>query len=436
MSKIITLNGVSDEKILEEIFENDIIVFEDIQGSKILINWNGKEFIIKPKSINNEPINMIDMAMQNYYNGALDYLKKFDERIKSLMPRNWWFSFEYFPDLNPGNITYQRMPKNGLILTAINKNGKYNYTTDELVEFARLFDTESLPVIFEGRLSQTMKEGIKYFLNTSEEDLDYVFGEKSFAFFFYKILNPSSDNSFLMVDEFQENLEKIIIRTKDNNLSFEILNPLYKRISNENSTEFTDVYTLILLNFLTFAQSIDLEEIRLKGSKRDELYIYLICKLFNIYMADVKEDIINFNFVVPQFFDKEKFKINKELVPNKLTKEIISESSKLEYCFKVILGSFNKKKKKPIGVFTQNTVDLFNNYVDKIQMIIDNHLGKMREIQITKTGLMDFKQFFSIDYAVDGDEQVYPDVYDEIQKGEEKKKGKKSNYKNIDSKKI
>lgn len=428
MSKIITLNGISDEQILEDIFENEITIFEDIQGSKILVNWNGKNFIIKPKSINNEPINMIDMAMQNYYNGALNYFESFDDRIKSLMPRNWWFSFEYFPDLNPGNIIYQKMPKNGLILTAITKNGKYNYKTDELVEFSRLFNTETLPIIFEGKLSQTMKEGIKYFLSTSEEDLEYVFGEKSFAFFFYKILNPSSDNSFLMEDDFQQNLEKIVIKAKDKNLSFEILNPLYKRISNENSTEFTDVYTLILLNFLTFAQSVDLEEVKLKGSKRDELYIYLICKLFNIYMTDVKEDIINFNFVVPEFFDKEKFKINKELVPNKLTKEIISESSKLEYCFKVILGSFNKKKKKAIGVFTQSTVDLFNNFVDKIQTSIDNHMGKMREIQLTKTGLMDFSDFFSIDYSVDGDEQVYPDVYDEIQKGETKKKLKKGGF--------
>ena len=42
-------------------------------------------------------------------------------------------------------------------------------------------------------------EAIKYFINTGEDDLEYVFGEKSFAFFFYKILNPASDNSFLIV---------------------------------------------------------------------------------------------------------------------------------------------------------------------------------------------------------------------------------------------
>jgi spore coat polysaccharide biosynthesis predicted glycosyltransferase SpsG len=48
-----------------------------------------------------------------------------------------------------------------------------------------------------------------------------------------------------------------------------------------------------------------------------------------------------------------------ELIPNKLTKQIISENKKFEYIFKVILGSFNKKKKKPIGIFTDKTIQIF-----------------------------------------------------------------------------
>ena len=425
MGKILTLNGVESENILNDIFDNDIVVYEDIQGSKIWVNWNGKEFTIKPKSISNDSINMIDLAMQNYYNPAINYFNTFDIRIKGLMPKNWSFCFEYFPDETPANIQYEKLPKHGLVLTEINKGGKYGSQTDELQEYARLFDVDSLPIIFEGKLSDTMKEAIKYFINTSEKDLEYVFGEQSFAFFFYKILNPNSDSSFLMNDKFQDNLEKIVIRVKEKDVSFEILNPLYTRISSENSTEFTDVYTLILLNFLTFCQSVNLEDIKLKGERRDLLYIYLICKLFNIYVAEVKEDLEAFEFVIPQFFDKEKFKINRELIGNKLTREIIDESDKLEYIFKCIIGSLSKKRKKPIGVFTDNTVILFNNFVDRINTLLDNHLKKMREVQVTQAGLVDFGQFFEIQYDTDGAGEVYPDVYDEIEKSkEEKKKGK------------
>ena len=415
MSKLVTLNG-QDDKILDEIFNDDIIVYEDVQGSKIWVNWNGETFIIKPKSISNGQINLVDLAMQNYYNYAVKYFNTFDNRIRGLMPKNWWFCFEYFPDNQPANIEYNRVPKNGLVLASICKNGKYEYAIDELREYSRLFNVDYLPVIFEGRLSDSMKEAIKYFLNTSEKDLEYVFGEKSFSFFFYKILNPNVEGSFLMDDDFQKNLQKIVIRTKESNVTFEILNPLYQRISSENSTEFVEVYTLMLVNFLNFCQSINIDDVKIKGTRRDEAYIYLICKLFNTYVSDVKEDLVNFDFTIPEFFDKEKFKINKDLIPNKLTNEIISEDDKLEYTFKVILGSFNKKRKKPIGIFTENTIILFNSFVDKIDVLLDNFLNKLREIDLTRGGLLDFGDFFEIKYDQDADGQVYPDVYDTFEK--------------------
>ena len=427
MSKLITLNG-QDDKILDDIFSEDIVVYEDVQGSKIWVNWNGNSFVIKPKSISSEAINLIDLAMQNYYNPAINYFNTFDNRVKGLMPKNWWFCFEYFPDNQPANIEYNRVPKNGLVLASICKNGKYEYAIDELREYSRLFNVDCLPVIFEGKLSDQMREALKYFLNTSEKDLEYVFGEKSFSFFFYKILNPQSDGSFLMDEDFQKNLQKIVIRTSNNNVTFEILNPLYQRISSENSTEFVEVYTLILVNFLNFCQSINIDEVKIKGVRRDEAYIYLICKLFNIYVSDVKDDLLNFDFIIPEFFDKEKFKINKELIPNKMTNQIISESDKLEYIFKVILGSFNKKRKNPIGIFTENTLILFNSFVDRLDTILDTFLNKLKEIDLTRGGLLDFGDFFEIKYDQDGEGQVYPDVYDTFEKepSSEKKKGKLS----------
>ena len=136
------LNDISDINILDELLNSYLTIYEDIQGSKIWVNWNGKEFTIKPKSLNNEQINMIDLAMQNYYNPAINYFNTFDIRIKGLMPKNWSFCFEYFPDLTPANIEYQKLPKNGLVLTEINKSGKYGSNTDELQEYARLFNVD------------------------------------------------------------------------------------------------------------------------------------------------------------------------------------------------------------------------------------------------------------------------------------------------------
>ena len=426
MGKLINLNDSESQELLDQIFADEIIVFEDVQGSKIWVNWDGNRFAIKPKSLASEEINMIDLAMQNYYNPAVVYLNSLDHRVKSLLNKKWWFCFEYFPDEQPANIEYRRTPKNGLVLAAIFKKGKYTFEIDEMVEYSRLFDTEMLPVVFQGKLAERMIEAIKYFLNTSEEDLEYVFGEKSFAFFFYKILNPSSEGSFLMEDDFQKNLEKLIIRSKSKDVSFEILNPLYSRVSDSNRTDFVEIYTLILVNFMNFCQSIDLYDIKIKGERKDEAYIYLICKLFNFYVGELKQDLIDFDFVVPEFFDKDKFKINTELIENKMTKEYIAENPKLEYIFKVILGSFSKKRKKPIGIFTESTVKLFNLFVDDISNQIDTYLNKMHELELTRAGLLDFGDFFEIQYDTDAEGEVYPDVYTEFEKGaeESKKKGK------------
>jgi hypothetical protein len=428
MAKLITINGLNDNELLSGLLSDEIIVYEDIQGSKIWVNWNGKEFTIRPKSLTNDAINLIDLAMQNYYNPVINYFTSLDERVKGLLNRKWSFCFEYFPDNQPANIEYDRVPKNQLVLSSINKSGKYEFNIEELDEYARLLDVDMLPIIFQGKLSETVKEAIKYFINTSEKDLDYIFGEKSFAYFFYKILNPSIKNSFLMnTEEFQHNVEKLIIRTKNDDLSFELLNPLYSRMSQDNDTDFVEIYTLILINFLNFCQSININDIKLKGDKKDECYIYLISKLYNIYVGEVKEDLINFDFIVPEFFDKEKFKINTELISNKLTKEYIEENDKLEYIFKVVLGSFNKKKRKPIGIFTENTVKLFNKFVDEIDLHISKYLNKMHEIELGRAGLLDFGDFFEIQYDTDAEGQVYPDVYDEFEKGkpsDKKKKGK------------
>jgi hypothetical protein len=426
MSKLVTLNVVRDEDILNNLFSDEIIVLEDIQGSKIWVKWDGNQFHIKPKSLSNDPINLVDLAMQNYYNPAIDFFNNLHGNIKSLLNKRWWYCFEYFPDAQPANIEYNRVPKNKLVLIAINKSGKFDFNIDELDEYSRLFDVDLIPVVYQGFLTEPMKEAIKYFINTSEDDLEYVFGEKSFAYFFYKILNPKVDGSFLMGDDFQSNVEKLIIRSKYKDISFELLNPLYKRLSETNSTEFVEIYTLILINFLNFCQSINIEDIKLKGEKKDEAYIYLICKLFNIYISEIKEDLTNFEFDIPDFFDKEKFKINTELIKNKLTKDYINEDDKFEYIFKVILGSFNKKRKKPIGIFTSNTVILFNKLVNEIDGYISKYLGKMHEIELGRAGLLDFGDFFEIQYDTDAEGQVYPDVYDEFERGgeEKKKKGK------------
>lgn|SRR5574344_1262164 len=432
MGKLIEINDDTDKELLDILFNNSITVYEDIQGSKIWVNFSNDRFDIKLKSLNNDSINLIDLAYQNYYNYAITFFNSIDKRVLSLINKKWWFCFEYFPDEQPANIRYDKMPLNHLVLTAINKNGKYNYTIEEMREYARLINVDVLPVIYKGYLTDEMINILKCFLKTSKEDLNYVFDEQSFAFFFYKLLNPTLKSSFLMIDKFQTNMEKIIIQVDGAKYSFEIFNPLYKRVNDMcENTEFINTYTRIIVDFLTFCQSVNLMDIKLKGENKEEVYLYLMSMLFNEYVTEMKTDLMNYSFTIPEFFDKDKFKINIDLIPNKTTKEFIAESPKFAYIYKILIYSFSKEKHKKIGIFDDALLEIYNIFIRNINNIIIRYLKISIENKARDKGLVTFNDFNIIGYDTDASGNIYPDVYNKLEKERNVEKDKKKGIAHI-----
>lgn len=427
MTQIIKLNNQPDN-LVDYLKNKELLIYEDVQGAQIFVRWDGTKFDIKPKSISTNSLNFVDLAIQKFYNTAFQYFYTLPDYVTNLLSTTWWFCFEYFPDNQPAHIEYKKLPKNNLILTCIVKGTKYKYNYNEIVEYAKLFDVDSLPVIFRGKLNDKQLEVINLFLHTSEDDLDFVFGENNFAYFFYKILNPNLENSFLMPG-FNDNLEKIVIRINGNDdNSFEILNPAYSKMNLNNKTEYLETYSLILLNFLEFLQLIDLQKLKLKEITKDELYIELISNVFNEYIENIKKELNDWNLSIPEFFTDDKFRINTFLLKNPKTIDLIKSSDKIEYLFKLILSSFNKKKTKPIGIFNDSTITFFNAQIDTISNYLDDVLKVNREFLLRNNDLLNFKDYFKVSYSEDADKQVYPDVdrlISDLPDGGEKKKDKK-----------
>lgn len=433
MSRLINLTDLNANNFIGMFKDSDIIVYENIQGTKVFFNFNEElEITVKSRNINNEPINRIDLALQKYYNKIFNYLEGLDTRVKKLIPTDWWFCCEYFYDNQPAHINYDYVPKNNLILTNIYKNDKYEFDLDEIVEFSHLLDIDYLPVLFKGKLTEKQLELLNYYLNTNIDDLDYIFGDDNFVSFFYKMLNPSMKNSVLMKDgEFQDNLDKIIIRIdNDDEMCLSILNPLYKKTPNQNS-DHVDIYTILLVDFLEFLQSLNIERTFLKSKFGDDLYIEMLSNLFNVYCEEREDKIINFDFNIPPFFYEDKFKINLDMITDTQTRYLIKKSDKLEYMFKILLNSFRNKKKKPIGVFNDATIDMFNKMVNRIEAHIDKLLKIEREEILKKDNLLDFEHFYDIQYPKDSKGDVYPDLYKDLEAEVETdgKKKKKSTMK-------
>jgi len=226
----------------------------------------------------------------------------------------------------------------------------------------------------------------------------------------------------------RDNLEKMVIKIDGKSkYSFEILNPLYQKMELTNNSEHVETYSLILLKFLEFSQLIDLNKYKLGKITKEELYIEFISNVFNEYMKNNEKNILEWDFIIPSFFKEDKFKINIDLISNKETVNYIKSSDKIEYVFKCILGSFNKPKKKPVGVFNEITLENFNVFVDKLDRIIDKALKTNREYELQKDDLKNFKDYFNLKYNVDSQGELYPDVYSEFgeETGGEKNKKKK-----------
>lgn len=421
MTKVVKLNLLRDKNhLIGKLRNKKLLVYEEVQGSKIYVKWTGEKFIIVPKSINNDPLNFVDLATQKYYNGAYVYLHTLPDYVTNLLNTSWWFCFEYFPDNQPAHIEYSKLPKNNLILSCIVKGARYTYDIDELVEYSNLLDVDMLPILFSGYLSSKQLEVITLFLNTSEEDLRYVFGESNFAHFFYKILNPLEENSFLMKDgEYNRNLEKVIIKLDgDSRYTFEILNPLYRKMVDGNSTDYVKTYSRIILNFLEYCQIQGFNRYKPVNITKDKLYVDLICLMFNDYVKSIRDDLDKWNISIPNFFAEDKFKINQELLSNKTTVAYIQSDAKLEYIFKIILNTFSRRKKKPIGVFTEQNLTVFNNLVESISNYLDTLLKANKEYTMRSTELLNFTDYFNIPYNTDSSGKIYLDN-DKIRQEEE-----------------
>jgi hypothetical protein len=429
MPKLVKHTHLEGQDFLRALAKQDVLVYEDVQGSKIWVNWDGFAWSIRPRNIGDAPINMVDLAMQKFYNRAFLYFATLDAEVVPLLNRDWYFCFEYFADESPANITYARVPKNNLILTCICKGRRnYCYDPDELAEYARLFDVDLLPVIYRGRLSAKQLELLNYFLHTSPQDLEHIFAEENFASFFYKILNPAVGSSFLMAHgEFQDNLERIIIRLLDqqSEVALQVLNPMYARVSGQADTDFVEVYSLLLLNFVLFCQTVDVAALPIKGKTRDELYLDLVCRLFNMYMLQASADIIAFDFSVPAFFDQDKFRINRDFIQNKATREWLLKSAKLEYVLKIVLSALQRHKKKPGGVFTERAVTTLNMLVDACQAQVARALQQNQELQRFADRLLSFGEFAELRWDADADGKVYPSMDDELDVLDGGKKKKK-----------
>jgi hypothetical protein len=355
-----------DPKFVEKLLDSEVEIEEKLMGSRFSFEVNDGDVLKFFKRNDSSPITKIDRTLARYYEKAISHFESFTTEKLSQVPDGWRFGFEYFPNLMPVKIVYDRIPLNHLVLTDISvrdPHGKViQVITDKktLDEWATFLEVESSPQIFAGKLDPDQKKKIVDFLNTPPSKLADTFKTVNFAEYFLKILNPKIAKSFLQ-NSLDKDIEALVFKFDGKN-PLKVMNPSYtgKKDDKKPDEKPSDIYSLTLVLFQEFFQEFDFKKLKLKEKGSfEERYIEFISKAFNLfcrspfYRNNYEGEV---DFELPTFLTRSEASVNFKFVTNPETLELLNAKSVNRELFKIMMASMRAHKKKPFGFFKKELV--------------------------------------------------------------------------------
>jgi hypothetical protein len=358
---------------IEKLLDSEIVISEKLDGSRFQVqkDASGSLIYFKRKDIE---ITRIDRTLSRYYEKAVSHFENLGEEKTLQMPEGWRFGMEYFPNLQPVTVSYDRLPLNNLVLTDIQvrdpKDRILEIITDEstLKNWSTILEVENPPIVFMGKLTKEQKTMILQFLNTPYPDLITRFKTENFTSFILKLLNPELKNSFMNSD-ITKDIDGLVFKF-DGKEAFRVSNPEIALKKSEKKVEKpSDIYSLTLMILHEFITSLDFSKIKLKEKSFEDRYIEFVSKVFNMFVKSpiYREHFENeVDFDLPKFLTREESQVNFKFVTEPETLELLQKSNTNRELFKILLASLRTHKKKPVGFFTKELISHHNELVDKV----------------------------------------------------------------------
>jgi len=383
MKELTQIYKDSGKQLIDDLFKDYLVVTEKLSGSSFSFQrkGDGVEFY---KGGNQRPINLIDRTLMVYYEKPISYIKSVVSKNFNSIPENWKFCFQYFVNNQPSVITYDRMPKNHLVLTHIKvmaPSGNVMKVIEDprvINDWANALGVTPLLPLFKGYLTDDQKQKIKEFLNTPKEDHAEIFNTNSFAEYLLRILNPSIQSTTLQHD-LKKPIESIIFKfykagTRQN-VAAKLIDPYTVNLMKDKEPidlrkAPADINEIILLDLLAFIEERGIKKHEILGDTEDMRYIEMVSNIFNDYVTKRGKDITKIDIEKAEFAKGDEFDLNVELIPSQRTKDILNENPQLKDLFKIMLGSLKKKRKNGGNIMTPSVINDFNQMVDKVIDVI------------------------------------------------------------------
>jgi len=427
MSGISHLYDIYNKKgkdFINNLFNSYVTVNEKMDGSAFVFDRDletGRFNFYKRDQRN--PITLVDRTLMKYYEIPIQYIESLPPHIIKDLPRGWKFGLEYFANIKPVEIAYDRLPKNNLILSYVHtksENGKPSSTIqdkEKLDTWADLLGVERPPIVFQGYLSEEQKDKILDFLRTPFEELVREYKTRSFVRYIIGVLNPEAQASALNND-LDKPIEGIVFRFGEEDIESEpvlskMVDPVFTEMAKEKSKKKieekpSDFLGITILDAMNFILERGVDSFGVSGNTDDERYISFISDVFSKFLEEYGYKYKGADFQEPDYLKKDEFRLNKPLIKDKRVLSYLDADDSYESLFKLILNSFRKIKKRAGGIITAGIIDQFNLLVGDIQGVVSaKSTPKIQESQVPS--FLDFKKnnlsAKTIDYTTSENEE-------------------------------
>lgn len=373
MAEILTLREIFKKEgapFIRSLFSDFVIISEKLNATRFCFERTDTGLIFYKKD---GKITSIDRTMSSLYEDPINYIESLSDDILNRLPIGFIYGLRYFYTNTPANISYDRLPMNGLILTDIkNTKGKIIDDPSILNGISDLLMVEKPPIIWYGKLDESQKTRLLEYLRSSEDELERKFKTGSFTKYIISILNPEMKTTALNSD-IEKPIDSVIFKfisgEKKETFHAKLIDPIITQINRltDKEREPQDMYGIILSDVIEFVKINGLRKYAISKGTYDDRLLELSCLIFNDYMSQMGYRYKGVELDPLSFIDIPKFDLNSEFITDIKTRDWLKKSETAKQIFKIIMGSFSRPKKKPTGTLTQFLLDDLHTLVKKIK---------------------------------------------------------------------
>lgn len=374
---------------LEGLLNKHVIINEKMDGTFFGVKLEpdtGKFKFFKK----NSEISYVDRVLSRYFEPAIRHFESLSPEIVKSLPEGYHFGMEWFTSPRQQSIAYDRMPKNGLMLSHIrvhDTDGSLVETIQDketLDEWADRLQIERAPIVFQGKLNDSQKTQILDFVYTPFEELIDKFKTVSFTNYIMSVLNPKMDSTFLR-DTLDKDIDGLVFRfyepgekSDDSVFLAKLVDPVFVTRAKQEpasiqkkSDDYIWIIVIDLMNFIERYSMAELRAIPMNGDTYEKRYISLINHIYKEFVNEFGDKYRDLEIQIPEFLTREDFDVNFKLINDKRVVSLIESNPNFKEIYRVLLNIFRKKKiRTNTTFFTKQMKDNLNSQIDKISKVV------------------------------------------------------------------